>query len=77
MMELPDAPAREAILKDKLQQITPYLRTITIQPVVEQTEGFTGAILTHDAWLEESSPDAALLELLETVHAAGRAAMLG
>ena len=34
---------RQAILKDCLEQTTPYLRQIDITPIVERTEGFTGA----------------------------------
>jgi SpoVK/Ycf46/Vps4 family AAA+-type ATPase len=45
MMELPDVAAREAILRDRLQQVTPSMQAIDIAPVVERTEGFTGADL--------------------------------
>lgn len=43
MMQLPAAPARAAILRDYLEQTTPYLRQIDVTPIVERTEGFTGA----------------------------------
>jgi SpoVK/Ycf46/Vps4 family AAA+-type ATPase len=45
LMELPDAAARAAILQDRLQQVTPYLQITDIAPIVERTEGFTGADL--------------------------------
>jgi ATP-dependent 26S proteasome regulatory subunit len=45
LMELPDTAARAAILQDRLQQVTPYLQITDIAPIVERTEGFTGADL--------------------------------
>ena len=41
------------------------------------TEGFTGAILTYEQWLKQDKPRMALLNLLQTVHHAGKTAMLG
>lgn len=42
-MELPDAVARAAILQDQLKRTPPHLQRVEIKPIVERTEGFTGA----------------------------------
>lgn len=44
-MELPDDEARRAILRDQLERTPPHLRQVDIKPLVEKTEGFTGADL--------------------------------